>query len=386
MIQEYIGNLVFPDRILCGGKIVCENGRIVRIETGAAPDGEDLPYILPGLVDIHHHGGVGHDYMESTAEAFDAISQHLARHGVTAGLCTTVSAHVEDILAFLSFYRSWQAHEHTGCRYYGVHLEGPFIAPASRGAHPLETLRRPVDGYDFVLKNNDIVRHITIAPELEGMSQMIRDLKAAGITVSGGHDKAEPEDIEAAIAAGMSHCTHIYCAMSTLHKTNAHRRCGLCEYGMTSPELSVEMIADNHHVPPRLAQIIYNAKGPKKACMVSDAISPAGFPESDQLYKLGTGEDCTKVFVEGGVALVEDKSCYAGSVQSLDQMIRNVVFDAGIPLCDAVRMASLTPAEVIGIDGEVGSLEAGKRADLCFMDAELQVIKTVIGGCTVYEQ
>lgn len=385
MLQEYVGNLVLPDRIVYGGRLLCENGRILAVEEGAAQEHGSLPYILPGLVDIHHHGAMGHDYMEATDEAFAAISGHLARCGVTAGLCTTVSAPVPEIEAFLDFYRRRKT-SGEGCRYYGVHLEGPFIAPGSRGAHPLHTLRCPGDGYDFILRNSDIVRHITVAPELPGMPEMIRALTAAGISVSGGHDQAEPEDIEAAMAAGMSHCTHIYCAMSTLHKTNAHRRCGLCEYAMTSPELTAEMIADNHHVPPRLAQIIYHAKGADKLCLVSDSISPAGFPESAQLYSLGTGAACTKVFVEGGVALVEDKSCYAGSVQSLDQMIRNVVFDAGIPLWAAVRMASLTPAQVVGIDGEVGSLAPGKRADLCLMTPQLQVIKTVIGGSTVYEK
>jgi N-acetylglucosamine-6-phosphate deacetylase len=209
---------------------------------------------------------------------------------------------------------------------------------------------------------------------------MIRDLTEKGIVISGGHDASEPEDVEAAARAGMSHCTHIYCAMSTLHKTNGQRVHGLCEYAMTHDSITAEMIADNHHVPPLLARMIYRAKGPGKVCLVSDAIGPAGLPESDEIYCLGTGEDCTKVRVEDGVAMVEDRSCYAGSIQAMDQMVRNMVFDSNIPLADAVRMATLTPAEVIGIDGQRGSLTVGKRADLCILDKDLQVLQTVIGG------
>jgi len=381
--SEFIGNLVMPDRIICGGKLVCEDGMIVDIIENVSTSHAGLPYILPGLIDIHNHGALGHDYMDSTMESFDAISKYLTSHGVTTAQCTTVSATKEDTVAFLDAYRQWNAAKGSSerqCRFCGVHLEGPFLAEASRGAHPLEVLQVPGDGYQWILENADVVKEITLAPELHGMPQMIADLKTAGIVISGGHDQAEVEDVEQAMEMGMTHCTHIYCAMSTLHKKNAHRKCGLCEYAMTHSEITAEMIADNHHVPPLLAQMIYRAKGADKLCIVSDAISPAGLPESDTLYTLGTGENATKVFIGGGVALVEDKSCYAGSVQALDDMISILVRDCKIPFVDAVRMATLTPAEVIGIEKECGSLKVGKRADLCFMNADYQVMKTVIAG------
>ena len=149
---------------------------------------------------------------------------------------------------------------------------------------------------------------------------------------------------------------------------------------MTSETMTAEMIGDCRHIPPLLAKMIYRMKGADKLCLVSDAIAPAGLPESDAVYSLGTGENCTKVRVEQGVAMVEDRSRSAGSVQSLDQMVRNMVFQCHIPLHHAVRMASLTPAEVIGIDHECGSIAVGKRADLCLLDKELQVIKTILAG------
>lgn len=154
---------------------------------------------------------------------------------------------------------------------------------------------------------------------------------------------------------------------------------------MTHDDITAEMIADNHHIPPQLAQMIYKCKGADKLCIVSDAIAPAGM-EGKGRFLLGTGEDCTKVFVEDDVAVVEDRSCYAGSVQPLDKMIRNLVKDANIPLVDAVRMASLTPAKIIHIDGDCGSIREGKRADLCIVDQQLKVLQTIIGGKVVYQR
>lgn len=387
--NEYIGNLVLPDRIIYGGRIICEDGIITEIQQAEKNDVSKYPYITPGFIDIHNHGALGYDYMDCTSESFDVISRYLIEHGVTTAQCTTVSAMKEDILHFIEAFREWKKQSENDvnrCRFSGIHLEGPFLAPASRGAHPLEVLRTPGDGYDWVLEHADVVKEMTLAPELRGMTSMIRELTKAGIVVSGGHDKAELEDIIKAVESGMSHCTHIYCAMSTLHKTDAQRKCGLCEYAMTHQNVTAEMIADNHHVPPLLAQMIYKCKGPEHLCVVSDAISPAGLPESDSLYLLGTGDNATKVFVEDGVALVEDKSCYAGSVQALDQMVTNLVKDCNISLVDAVRMASLTPAEVIGIDNEYGSICVGKKADLCFMDKDLSVLQTVISGKISYKK
>lgn len=381
-----IGNLVLPDKILYGGIVRWKDGKITEIASQENCDMQDLPYILPGLIDIHNHGALGYDYMDGTNTAFSVVSKYLAEHGVTSAQCTTVTASIPQLQEFLDSYRRWKKDEtEMGCRFTGIHLEGPYLSVKNKGAHVKEALGTPENGYDWILENQDIIREITLAPELPKMPEMIEKLCEAGIVVSGGHDDAEPEDIEAAVEKGMSHCTHIYCAMSTLHKTGLQRRCGLCEYAMTHDNITAEMIADNHHIPSQLAQMIYKCKGADKLCVVSDAIAPAGIA-SGELFSLGSGEDCTKVFVEDGVAIVEDRSCYAGSVQALDQMVRNLVKDANIPLVDAVRMASLTPAEVICIEHECGSIKVGKRADFCVMDAKLNVQKTIVEGRIVYER
>ena len=384
--MEYIGNLILPEQILYGAKLVCADGIIQQIVPNAAADTAALPYIAPGFIDIHNHGGLGHDYMEGTTQAFDTVRKHLTQHGITATQPTTVSAPVGQLQNFFDAYRAYVAQaDETLCRFVGIHIEGPYIAPAAKGAHQLDTLLTPEkDGYRWILENRDIINEVTVAPELPGIPAMIADLKEAGILVSGGHDASEPEHLETAAWAGMSHCTHIYCAMSTLHKTNGHRVHGLSEFGMAHDSITAEIIADNHHVPPLLAKIIHKVKTADRVCLVSDAIAAAGLPESEEIYSLGTGKNCTKARVENGVAMVEDRSCYAGSVQALDQMIRNLVFDAEIPLVDAVRMATLTPARIIGIDRECGSLSPGKRADLCILGSDLQVLKSVIADNTVY--
>ena len=390
-METYRGHLILPDRVIPGAVLQCKNGRIacIREGNGQTETGDSLPYILPGLVDIHNHGALNHDYMEATDTAFEAIAAFLTEHGITAAQCTTVSApqrQIEELLAFYRKHQTEQKDENRTCRFYGVHIEGPYISQQNRGAHQAACLRTPEDGYQWILDNADIIGEITIAPELPGMGKMIADLKNAGIVVAGGHDYADPVHIEEAIRCGMTHGTHLYCAMSTLHKSGAHRYCGLCEYALIDERMTTEIIADTHHVPSMLAKMVYQYKGAEKLCLVSDAISPSGLPERNGLYSLGSGEDSTKVYVEDGVAIVDGQERYGGSVQALDQMIRNVVAHSDVPLADAVRMASLTPAEVIGIDDQCGSLAAGKRADLCFMDNDLNVIKTVIGGRVAYQR
>lgn len=385
MEGQITGNILLPDQILYGATVCWENGRITQIKASENCDGQDLPYILPGLIDIHNHGAMGYDYMTGTEETFAAVSTHLARHGVTSAQCATVTAPVPELQAFLRAFRTWKAKgKEPGCRFTGVHLEGPYLSVKNKGAHPQQDLRTAEDGYDWILENRDIVREVTLAPELPGMPAMIEALAKAGIVVSGGHDDAEPEDIETAAEKGMTHCTHIYCAMSTIHKTGLERRCGLCEYAMTHDTITAEMIADNHHIPPTLAKMIYKCKGADKLCVVSDAISAAGLPDGEW-FTLGGEENPTKAFIGNGVAIMEDKTHYAGSVQALDQMVRNLVKDANIPLVDAVRMASLTPAKIVGLAEECGSIQVGKRADLCVMDRNLQVKKTIVEGKLVYE-
>jgi N-acetylglucosamine-6-phosphate deacetylase len=220
------------------------------------------------------------------------------------------------------------------------------------------------------------------------MCDMIRNLKAKGIVVSGGHDDADTSSIEQAVNAGMTHSTHIFCVMSTLHMKNNCRYCGLCEYSLVSDRITTEMIADNHHIPPLLATLIYKCKGAEKLCLISDCLRIGGMPEDGKIYSLGNSNDISaqKIMIYNGVGILADKTRYAGSIQSLDKMIANVVNYSQIPFLDAVRMASLTPAQVIGADDKIGSIEVGKQADFCIMDKDYRVVETICKGETVYQK
>jgi N-acetylglucosamine-6-phosphate deacetylase len=392
-VEVLKGNVVSPSGVIPDGAVVVRDGRIADVVSGAAvPRGAAVTdagdgYIVPGLVDIHNHGGMGFEYMDATEEAFEAVSQFLASHGVTTALAATDTAPLDAIVACLESYRRFTAGPAPGCRIVGVHLEGPYLSVANRGAQPQAFLRTPRDGYEFVLEYADVIRIATVAPELDGMPDMIRALREAGIVVSGGHDDAIDDEIMLAIEAGMTHTTHLYCAMSSLPKRAAVRHAGLCEVAMTDDRLTTEIIADNRHVPPVLAKMVHRCKGPERMCLVSDCIRAGGLPpDPDRPITLGRpGHGGQPVIIVGDIAMLPDRSRYAGSIQSLDRMISNVVRDAGIPVPDAVRMASLTPAAVIGLETEIGSIETGKRADLCVMDSALRVRRTIRAGKTVYD-
>ncbi len=327
--------------------------------------------------------------MDAEDEAFDAALGFHSRYGTTSLLATSVTAPPEQICEMLSFVRKYKEKEHPICRVMGAHIEGPYISYKNKGAQHESFLRVPAkDSYDFILENSDVIRTVTIAPELEGAEQMTKDLRKAGIVVCGGHDDGEKAKIMPVIEAGLSHCTHLWCAMSTVAMRDGVRSVGLCELGLTDDRLTVEIIADNHHITSDMMKLIFKCKGVAGMCVVSDSLRAGGMPIGDTLYILGTKKDpnAQKFIVSHGVARLPDGSRLAGSIQPVSQMVRNLVQDAGIPLWDAVTCGTLTPAKVARIDHLVGSIEVGKLADICMMDEELNVIKTITGGELVYER
>ena len=269
------------------------------------------------------------------------------------------------------------------CRVLGAHIEGPYISFKNKGAQKAEYLRVPAkDDYSFILENNNVIKNVTISPELEGAEDMAKSLKEKGIIVSCGHDDAMSDSIYKVIDAGMTNCTHWYCAMSTAKVVEGKRYMGIMEIGLTDDRLTLELLADNHHLPPELVKIAYKCKGADKLCLVSDCLRAGGMPRDGRVYTLGASddEDTTKFIVADGVARLTDGTRFAGSIQSLRQMVQNLVEDAGISLVDAVKMASLTPAKIIGMDNDLGSIEEGKRADIFIMDRDFKPVMTIIDG------
>ncbi len=363
------------------------NGIITEIGNVDTVDKEIIDasglYVCPGLVDIHTHGGGGGDFMDATHDSFEKALGFHSKNGTTSLLPTSVTAPVEQIEEMVSFVREYAKKEDTKCRIMGVHLEGPYLSVKNKGAQHESHLRVPSrDSYEFILKNKDIVKTVTIAPELDGAAKMTEELVKNGIVVSGGHDDGQKKLITPVLDAGLSHCTHLWCAMSTVAMRDGVRDIGLFELGLLDDRLSVELIADNHHITPDMSRLVYKIKGADKMCVVSDSLRAGGMPMDGKLYSLGSykDKDAMQFIVSDGVARLPDNTRYAGSIQPISQMVRNLVNDAEIPFIDAIRTASLTPAKVAGIDNMVGSISIGKYADFCFMDKDLNVVKTIVNG------
>lgn len=377
--------VVFKDGII-KTNIFVQNGRISEIgENLTAEDVLDFDgkYLAPGFVDIHNHGGYGYDYMDNTVEAFENILRFHSDNGITSAVASTVTAPKETIEKTLSVAREVVAKKGRHAKLLGVHLEGPYLSFQNKGAHAPAYLRVPAqDDYAYLLENADIIRQITISPELEGSVELTEKLVKKGVVVSMGHDNAILPEFLPVVQAGASNLTHLFCAMSMVVMRNNKRYVGLREYGLIDDNLTAELIADNHHITPELFKMIYKCKGADGICLISDCLRAGGMKQDGKLYSLGQKDDPTSMQfkVSDGVAVLADGKTYAGSIQPISQMLRNIVFDGGVPLVEAVKTVSLTPARIVKADKEIGSIEVGKCADFCVLNKDLYVEKTIIEG------
>ena len=346
-------------------------------------------FVFPGFIDIHTHGGGGGDFMDAEEESFEGALRFHAENGTTSVLATSVTAPVADIEKMLAVTRKFMNKKtDRGARVIGAHVEGPYISLKNKGAQHERHLRVPaLDPYGFILDSCDVIKTVTVSPELDGAAEMIEKMTAKGIVVSGGHDDGYFEKVKEALDAGMTHCTHIWCAMSGAKMRNGKRTAGLLETALLSDKLTVEVIADNCHISPLMLELIYKLKGSGKMCLVSDCLRGGGMKEDERLYKLGSKNDPDAVdfIVSGGVARLPDNSRLAGSVMPLAQMLKNVVRDAKIPLEEAVKTVTDTPAEIIH-EKNIGKIKPGNKADFCIMSKDLVPLMTIIDGKTVYEK
>lgn len=378
--------IVLPDRVVTGHALIVEESRIAALvaqpDLGSGIETIDAvgAWLTPGLIDIHTHGALGHTFNEPTSEAFTAIARENARHGVTSLLATLAAAPISELTACFDFVRSWRASAQNrmdgGAQVLGVHLESPYINPAQAGALNREYLRTPDDGsVDALLPYADVLRILVLAPELPGSMELIRKLTQVGIVAAAGHTMAKDEHITAAIAHGLRHVTHIWSAMSSTVREGPWRKPGLVESALTFDGLTVEMIADNRHLPPTLMKLATRCVEPERLCVISDATSGAGLSEGAQFYMAGMAYE-----VSDGVGMMLDRTAFGGSTTLLNQMIPVLTDVVGVPLPAAVRMATLTPATVIGCADRKGSIAPGKDADLVIFDEDFKPLHVIIGG------
>jgi N-acetylglucosamine-6-phosphate deacetylase len=322
---------------------------------------------VPGFVDVHIHGAGGHDVMEGSEEAMAGVARTVARHGTTSFVATTVTASPEDtcrsVEGIARFIAGQHETEEARAEVLGIHYEGPFISSARRGVHPVEWIQLPsaelLEKLLHAASGN--ARILTIAPELLGAAQCIDAARKAGVVVAMGHTDATYEEARAAIARGARHAVHVYNAMRPF----SHRDSGVIGAVLTSPEVSAELIADGVHVEEAAMRLLLQAKGVGRVILVSDGISATGMP--DGKYTLGKFE----VTVSGGVCRNAEGKL-AGSTLTLDRALRNIV-GLGVPLVDALRMLTVNPATLLGIEFKKGALRIGADADIVLLDEGLQV-------------
>ena len=332
---------------------------------------------IPGFLDVHIHGAGGRDVMEGSAAALTGVTKTVARHGTTSFVATTVTANPEDTVRSVEGIAHYISQQHETddalAEVLGIHFEGPFLSPVRRGVHPLEDLRLPsaelLDKFLQAAAGNAQI--LTIAPELLGAIPCIDAARNAGMVVAVGHTDATYEQTRAAIAHGVRHAVHVYNAMRPF----THRDSGVIGAVLTSPEVSAELIADGVHVEETAMKVLMQAKGPERMILISDGISATGMP--DGKYMLGKLE----VTVSGGICR-NSEGKLAGSTLTLDRALRNIVA-LGIPLADAVRMLTLNPAALLGIEFKKGALRTGADADIVLLDEGLQLTNVWVRGVVV---
>ncbi|SHF00272.1 N-acetylglucosamine-6-phosphate deacetylase [Caldanaerobius fijiensis DSM 17918] len=381
------GRVLTPFREIKDGMVVINNGKIDYVGfynkdiadnfTGKVIDAGGM-YISPGFIDIHTHGGGGHDLMDGTVDAVLGMAKAHALHGTTTIVPTTLTAPIGDIYKALDNVKEAKR----VCEFptiLGVHLEGPYFSKAQKGAQDERYLRIPAKGeVDKLIGYSDDIVRVSAAPEIEGGLELGRYLKSRGIVASIGHSDATYDDVVMAVENGYTHVTHLYSGMSGVRRINAFRVAGVIESALLMDELTVEIIADGKHLPPPLLKLIYKIKGADKIALVTDSMRAAGMPEGE--YILGSLKGGQKVVVEDGVAKLMDRSAFAGSVATADLLVGNMIRLAGAPVLDAVKMMTSTPAKIMHIDDSKGSLSKGKDADVVIFDDDINIKHVISVG------
>jgi N-acetylglucosamine-6-phosphate deacetylase len=384
MLALTAANLFTPIERIDRPLLLVDDGMVVEVTSRlsrAVPGGARLvdfgdSVLAPGFVDIHIHGGGGHDVMEADSGALPAVEALIARHGVSSYFPTTVTASVENIVAALdrlaTAIEAYSDGRRGGLRAQplGIHLEGPFISHPRRGVHPPELLLQPSFKIfeDFWQAARGHIKLMTVAPDLPGSQELIAEAVKRGICVSLGHSDADFKTARNAVAAGARHATHTFNAMRPL----SHREPGIIGEVLTDSRLTADFIADGIHVDPAIVKLLWQTKGPDRSVLITDAISATGM--GDGRYPLGSLE----VEVKDGKCMSNGK--LAGSVLTMDQAIRNLMRFADCSLQQALRPATLNPARVTGAAEGKGLLAAGAAADIVVLSPTGELRQTIIGG------
>ena len=383
-------NIITPHTIIENGTILVADKKIIAVSEKNI-EAEDAividakgKYVSPGFIDIHVHGGGGYDFMDGNETAFLKIAELHARYGTTAMLPTTLTSSKEELLQTLAIYESAHKKNTNGAQFLGMHLEGPYISMNQRGAQDGRYIRNPdPNEYQEIISSTSCIKRWSSAPELKGSMQLGHFLKSKNILPAIAHTDAIYEEVLEAFNNGYTSITHLYSAMTGVTRRNAYRYAGVIESAYLIDEMDVEIIADGVHLPASLLKLVYKIKGPDRIALITDAMRAAGMPEGESI--LGSLHNGLKVIVEDGVAKLPDRSSFAGSVATSNRLLKTMVKMANVPITDAVKMLTTTPARIINVSDTKGELIAGKDADIVIFDGDFTIQKTIIQGKVVYE-
>lgn len=385
--------LVLPYKILEDAWLVMEEESIYDFGTGCPGGKFDRvidgggSYLSPGFIDMHVHGAVTYDFGDGIPEhVLPIMRKHLT--GGTTTILPTVGAatHLRllEALGALAQVSKTFPQQRDIPEFAGVHMEGPYVNGEVTGALKGSSCR-DVD-FDEVLAYLDIlpIKRWTIGPERRGAMELGRMLERRGITAAIGHSDIPLQTVEQAIDNGFHSITHLYSSCSFYHRNGPHREGGIVEAAFLRPDLDVEIIADGKHLPKEFLQMIYQIKGPEHIALITDATRCGGMVVPDGTRTFMDMEQEQPAVIEGGVAITEDRRCFAGSIALSSQLVRTMTRLAGVDLVNAVKMATLTPARMLGIDSDVGSIARGKRANLVLFDENVRIQRVIVRGTDAY--
>jgi N-acetylglucosamine-6-phosphate deacetylase len=374
--------LVLPDQLLPHAGLHARSGRITAcglMSTLPAWSGDTVDaggrYLAPGFVDMHVHGGDGADFMDGDAASFEKVIAAHRRHGTTGIVPTSTVATHEQTLRYLALCDQFR----WSGEILGAHLYGPFFNEDKVGCHPKAPARAPARAeYEQYLEFAETILVATCAPELPGAMDFFRDAAARGVRLNAGHSDASWTEMQAAFDLGLRHVDHFYCAMSSVpgmrERFGVPMQASMAEFVLGTDRMTTEVIADGRHLAPELLRFVVRMLGPDRTALVTDSNRALDMPPGEYIF--GPIDGGVTIVSDGEVGWTADRSALASSVRGMDFMVRHMHQTVGIDLLTAIRMATRTPATILGLDHELGSLTVGRRSDLVLLDHDLNVIQT----------
>jgi N-acetylglucosamine-6-phosphate deacetylase len=380
-MRTYITNAIIltPEVTLSGKTLVLEDDKIFGLISGDfdPKDGERVidahgGWMTPGMIDIHVHGGAGYDTMDATQEAITSMSRYFAQHGVTSFLPTTMSATKEDISRAVDNIATC-TQTRDGAKFLGIHLEGPYLNPAHRGAQSERLLRDAVSSEYEMWCDSGVVKLVSLAPEREGALTFIKFGIRRGLEFSIAHSGATYNQVTEAADCGLRQATHVFNGMSGLH----HREPGTVGAVLTDDRIYVQIIADGVHVHPAVVNLVLRTKGVDRTILITDAVRAGGLPDGE--YELGK----EKIIVKSSVSRTLSGSL-AGSTLTMEAAVKNMITFTGRSLKEIIPLATSVPARAMGWYGQKGVITPGADADIVILDRDLNIQTTIVSGRVVY--